>query len=224
MLNLWFFLAVLFTALDWSALCLKKQKVGYFSKPAVMLALILWFSSRDGWQAAPFSFGLALSFSLVGDILLLLPDRFFLPGLISFLAAQVCYVIGFNPQSPVDSFFVFATGILVLGVGSYLFNNLRKNIERNPAYRNLITPILFYSLALNMMLFSTILTLAQSSWLPTAAGLVAAGGMLFYASDVLLSANRFIRPIPNGKLLVRILYHLGQLGLTSGILLQSLSA
>jgi len=224
MLNLWFFLAVLFAALDWSALWFKKRTVSYFSKPAVMLALIFWFSSQDGWQAAPFSFGLALIFSLMGDILLLLPDRFFLSGLISFLAAQVCYVIGFSPQSPVGSFSVFAIGILVLGVGSYLFNNLRKNMERNPAYRKLIRPILFYSLALNMMLFSTVLTLVQSGWLPAAAGLVAAGGMLFYASDVLLSANRFIRPIPNGQLLVRILYHLGQLGLTSGILLQSLPA
>jgi hypothetical protein len=35
-----------------------------------------------------------------------------------------------------------------------------------------------------------------------------------------LSANRFIQPLPNGKLLVRILYHLGQLALTAGVLLR----
>jgi uncharacterized membrane protein YhhN len=75
---------------------------------------------------------------------------------------------------------------------------------------------------MNMMLFSAVLTLAQSDWTAPAPVLAAAGGMLFYSSDVLCSSNRFIRPIQNGQLLVRILYHLGQLSLTAGVLVHYL--
>lgn len=223
MLNAWFFLGLCFAAMDWLALWFKKQSWNFLTKPAVLVCLILWFTSQGGWQAAPTWFGMALIFSLAGDVFLLLPERHFIFGLLAFLAAQACYFLGLWPPFPVEVIALMVIGSGVLLIGSLLFNNLRKSITMKQAHHQLIPFLLVYSIAISLMLFSAILTLAQPQWPKAAASLVAAGGMLFFTSDALLAANRFIHPVPNGQLLVRILYHLGQLGLTAGVLLRFVS-
>ncbi len=220
MLNGWFFLALCFAVMDWLALWLKKLRWNFLTKPAVLLCLIFWFTSQRGWQAAPLWFGLALIFSLAGDVLLLFPDRFFIYGLFTFLAAQVCYVIGFFPRSQVDGLPLVVIALSVLLIGNFLFSNLRKSVVRSHVQQQLVIPCFIYSMAISLMLFFAILTIAQPEWPSAAAALAATGGMLFFTSDALLSANRFIQPVPNGQLLVRILYHLGQLGLSAGVLLR----
>ena len=220
MLNGWFFLFLSFAAMDWLALWFKKQRWNFLTKPAVLICLTLWFTSQGGWQAAPIWFGLALILSLMGDVFLMLPERYFNLGLLAFLAAQVFYMLGLCPSSPVDVMALIVIGMMVLLIGSFLFKNLRKSISTNQVHYQLIPLLLIYSIAISLMLFYAILTLAQPSWTAAAASLVATGGMLFFTSDALLSANRFIHPVPHGQLLVRILYHLGQLGLTAGVLLR----
>jgi uncharacterized membrane protein YhhN len=219
MLNFWFFVTLFMALVDWSALWFKKPKINYLTKPAVLIALILWFTSQGGWGQAPVWFGLALVFSLLGDIFLLLPDRFFVLGLGAFLLAQISYIIGFSPESPAATLPFMVLGLLVLSVGSLLYNTVRRAIESNPNHAKLKTPVLIYSIALNMMFFSAALTLAEPEWSASAAVLAAVGGMLFFSSDSLLSYNRFVRPVPNGQLLVRILYHLGQITLTASVLI-----
>jgi uncharacterized membrane protein YhhN len=78
---------------------------------------------------------------------------------------------------------------------------------------------LIYSIALSMMFFSAALTLAEPEWSALAAVPAAVGGLLFFSSDSLLSYNRYVRPVPHGQFLVRILYHLGQIALTAGVLI-----
>ena len=219
MLNLWLFVTILLALVNWSALWFKKPQINYLSKPATLIALILWFTSQGGWDQAPGWFGLALVFSLFGDIFLLLPDRFFIFGLAAFLLAHVSYIIGFSPQTPAADLPFLIFGVLILSVGSLLYNTVRKAIDSNPTHAKLNTPILIYSIALSMMFFSAALTLAEPDWGAPAAVLVAVGGMLFFSSDSLLSYNRFVRPVHHGQFLVRILYHLGQIVLTAGVLI-----
>jgi alkenylglycerophosphocholine/alkenylglycerophosphoethanolamine hydrolase len=219
MLNLWFFATIILALVDWSALWVKRPQINFLSKPAVLIALILWFTSQGGWDQAPVWFGLALVFSLFGDIFLLLPDRFFIFGLGAFLLAHVSYVIGFSPESPAATFPFMVLGFLVLLVGSILYNTVRRAIESNPVHAKLKNPVLIYSIALSMMFFSAALTLAEPEWITPSAVLAAVGGMLFFSSDSLLSYNRFVRAVPNGQLLVRIMYHLGQIALTAGVLI-----
>ena len=219
MLNFWFFATIILALTDWSALWFKKPQINYVSKPAALIALILWFTSQGGWDQAPVWFGLALVFSLFGDIFLLLPDHFFIFGLGAFLFAHISYIIGFSPQSPAANLPFMILGVLILSVGSLLYNTVRKAIESNPDHARLKTPVLIYSIALSMMFFSAALTLAEAEWGAPAAVLAAVGGMLFFSSDSLLSYNRFVRPVPYGQFLVRILYHLGQIALTAGVLI-----
>jgi uncharacterized membrane protein YhhN len=219
MLNLWFFATIILALVDWSALWAKKPQINFLSKPAVLIALILWFTSQGGWDQAPVWFGLALVFSLFGDIILLLPDHFFVLGLGAFLLAHVSYIIGLSPESPVASLPFLVLGFMVLLVGSFLYNTIRRAIESNPVHAKLKSPVLIYSIALSMMFFSATLTLAEPEWTAPSAVLAAMGGTLFFSSDSLLSYNRFVRPVPNGQLQVRIMYHLGQIALTTGVLI-----
>jgi uncharacterized membrane protein YhhN len=46
---------------------------------------------------------------------------------------------------------------------------------------------------------------------------VATGGALFFASDTILAWNRFVQPFDGARLLTRITYHLGQVGLVVGM-------
>jgi uncharacterized membrane protein YhhN len=218
-LNGWFFLTLVLAILDWFFVYQGLIKFNYFTKPATLLALIAWFSSLGGWQIGLYWFGMALVFSLLGDVILLLPEKYFTYGLGAFLLAQICYIVGFNPAAPLDGLPILVIGGGVLLIASYLFNIVRKAIESNAKNKKMETPLLVYSLALSLMLFSTLLTLVQSNWLTAAAGLVAAGGILFFSSDSLLAYNRFVQAIPNAKFFVRIGYHLGQMALISGVLL-----
>lgn len=223
MLNLWLFLFVLSALLDWAALWRGWRKVNYVSKPAALLALIAWFTSLGGWQIAPFWLGLALVFSLLGDIFLLLADEFFLLGLVAFLLAHAAYVLGFAPPSATPFLPTLIISMAVFLTGGYLYGKLHKAIQTRAGLKKLRTPLLLYSLALCLMLLSTLLTLTQVHWMPAAAILVASGGMLFFTSDSLLAHNRFIHTLANAKLLVRITYHLAQLALVAGILLNYLN-
>jgi uncharacterized membrane protein YhhN len=47
----------------------------------------------------------------------------------------------------------------------------------------------------------------------TAAPIAILGAVLFYASDGILGWNRFVQPLPHGRLAVMTTYHLGQIGL-----------
>ncbi len=223
MFNAWFFLTVVLAIVDWIAIYRDHTAVNYFAKPAALLALIAWFTSLGGWQLGLTLFGLALIFSLAGDILLMLPDRFFIYGLYAFLIAHICYIIGFDPAQPVDTLPTLLIGTGVLLISSILFNGLRKAILVRQDQRKMETPLLIYSLALSMMLFSALLTLAQPTWTPRASGLAAAGGILFFGSDGLLAYNRFVKTLPNAQFYVRIGYHLGQIALIAGVLLNFLT-
>ncbi len=48
--------------------------------------------------------------------------------------------------------------------------------------------------------------------------LVALGATVFVASDAILSVNRFVRPVPHGRLLLMVAYHVGQALIVAGVL------
>jgi uncharacterized membrane protein YhhN len=79
---------------------------------------------------------------------------------------------------------------------------------------------LIYGMVISIMLLSALLTLYNKEWGTLAAGLVAAGASLFFFSDVILAWNKFVSPIKNGRVVNVILYHLGQISLAVGVILQ----
>jgi len=86
--------------------------------------------------------------------------------------------------------------------------------------KRLVRPVGIYGIVITVMVLSALLTLSNPDWNISASGLVALGALLFYSSDILLAWNKFVSPVRNGRLANMILYHLGQLALIVGVILQ----
>ena len=81
---------------DWWAVATGRHSVEYLCKPAAILLLTgvaLTLDPTNSTQRAWFVAALLLS--AAGDVLLMLPREQFVPGLASFLAAHVAYIVGF---------------------------------------------------------------------------------------------------------------------------------
>jgi len=72
------------------------------------------------------------------------------------------------------------------------------------------------------MLFSALSTLIRDDWRILAAVSASSGALLFFISDTVLALNKFVAPIPNGRVIVMITYHLGQILIAMGAMLRFL--
>ena len=80
---------------DWVGVVRGDQRLRWVGKPGVMVALIVAALLAQGAPSAVKAwFVVALVLSLVGDVALLLPDQWFLAGLVAFLLAHLAYVAG----------------------------------------------------------------------------------------------------------------------------------
>lgn len=208
-------------ALDWLAVARGWTRVQYLTKPGTMLALLLWMWAAGRAApggAAPGGWGWFLAAgaaSLAGDVFLMLPREQFIPGLVSFLLAHVAYVVGLNQSPPpfnlVALVLVFAVGM----VAGRIYLRVKAGLAAS-GHMRLHFPVLLYSTVISLMLISALFTLVRPEWPAFAALLVSAGAFLFFLSDTLLAWNRFVTPLPNARLKVRIPYHLGQITLVAG--------
>ena len=79
-------------------------------------------------------------------------------------------------------------------------------------------PILFYQLAISLMVLSATSTIWRAGWSLIPAILTSIGAISFFASDLVLGWNRFVNPISNARLKLTILYHVGQIALIIGVI------
>ncbi|MBI3941443.1 MAG: lysoplasmalogenase [Chloroflexi bacterium] len=204
--------------LDWLAVARQVKRLEYLAKPATMVLLLGWLWLVGGGHGPLLWFALALICSLAGDIFLMLREERFISGLIAFLLAHLAYLVGLNSSPPP----VLATVLLAVPVGLvafWLYRRISAALQRENLAR-LRLPVLIYSCAISLMLLSALVTLFRPEWARGGAALVSLGGLLFFTSDSLLAWNRFVSPLPHAKLLVIITYHLGQIALVVGAVLQ----
>jgi alkenylglycerophosphocholine/alkenylglycerophosphoethanolamine hydrolase len=216
---MWIFsLAVLFALADWYALEHNLSWLRYSAKPLVIVALGGWLLVQPIDFSILFWFFLALLFSLIGDVWLLAPPRFFMAGLASFLLAHVSYIIAFNRESlPPVRWQVILLVLFFIGLGVFILPLLVRNIRKRAGTRKLQGATSIYYLILSLMTFSATTTLFRPEWERPTAAFVAIGGLLFFFSDFFLAFDRFIRPVKHGRLVVHVTYHLGQFGLMLGV-------
>jgi alkylglycerol monooxygenase len=209
----WLALTLGFAVADWLAVEFFWRRVHFVAKPGALLSLICWFSAVVGWQGANLWFGLGLVFSLLGDINLMLPGRFFMPGLISFLLAHVFYIIGFNqglfPVHPLVLLFLAA----IVGYAVWLINLLIST----PSGRRMAVPVGVYTAAISLMLFSALSCLLRPDWSLGGAAVVSLGAVLFLCSDSVLAYNRFVAKTAHHDLVVMATYHLAQITIVLGL-------
>lgn len=214
-------LGLLFSVADWIVVYTQRNRVKYVTKPLVILILILWLYLETRLQGFTIFFAVGLFFSLLGDIWLMLPGRYFLAGLFSFLLAHCAYIIGLN-QAPLPfSTPTIIAGALVILAALLITARIRFGFMRMIGTLRVRFPLALYSIALTLMLVSGFSTLFRPSWDELSAWLTTTGALFFFISDSMLGFDRFVRPFAHARLWIRITYHLGQILLIGGAINQS---
>ena len=215
---------------DWLAVGFHLEKVKPFTKALAMFSVIIWTVvavqlQLGGWIVLVL-FGQL--FGLVGDVFLLLPNRFFIWGLISFLVGH-CYYLSamgvnildqslFHALHPGRSVYLVIMAFILGGFIVLFYSVLRPAINDRLSNKILQLATGFYSWLLILMAGVSLFTALQFpdfSWhylfLPL-------GGFLFLASDSLLVYERFVNRVYRRRLWVRIMYHLAQFSIALGFL------
>lgn len=188
--------------IDWIAVGRSDKRTEYVAKPLTMAALVVVALTIDTTPDARQAWFVAAGvFSLAGDVFLMLRRDRFLQGLVAFLLAHVCYVVGLV-QAPLHAWPAVVGLIIVTAavtvVGRVVLRAVRAN---HPA---LLGPVIVYLVV--------IATMVVTAW--AAGPAVAIGGAtLFFASDSILALQRFVRPMGWAPVAVMVTYHLGQAGL-----------
>jgi len=217
-----FFAAVAFAFLDWASTW-KGWKIRlYVAKPATLLFLILWTYQVTHWQGGMLWFGIALVFSLLGDIALMLNPRYFMVGLASFLFAHLSFLVGFNQLPPPMTIGTVLMAVLVGISAARVLRVLKPGVMKVPRGKRFLTAVVFYGLTLTLMVLSALVTFFRAEWSLLPAALCACGAVLFYISDTLLGYDRFVVKVKHGQSYVHLTYHLGQIGLVTGAMLHFL--
>ena len=215
-------IAVLVIAVvDWVAVAKGWKEIETIAKPATMVLLFATLALAGGFGATPLIFfGLGIVFSLAGDIFLLLSNRWFIAGLAAFLMAHVSYIIGLNtPIGDASPLWAIVIGIILALATARVLRPILAGL-REKGQGKLVIPVVVYGTVITIMLLSAILTIYRTDWKTSASGLVSLGAILFYFSDIILAWNRFVKPIKNGRLVNMVAYHLGQIALITGVILQ----
>jgi len=113
--------AIVVALIDWFAVVRANRRLRWVSKPAVILLLVgvaLSIETSSGVQR--YVFAGALLLSLVGDVALLMDERWFRIGLAAFLVAHLAYGAGFLVGGVNRGLLVYtapAVAIVSLGLG-----------------------------------------------------------------------------------------------------------
>lgn len=204
--------------LNWVCIAAHWTTLQNISKPATIVVLILWFLAETrtiahGWSSPRTWFLVGLVFSLGGDVLLIPSGSgYFDAGLACFLAAHVCYIVGFNRPWVAPG---RLTAVFALVLGTYAVLLYRHLYPHLPGAMKIIVAV--YATALTLMALSSLETWRRSDWVPIAALLASAGGLIFLSSDSMLALNRFITTKKDNELAVMMTYYLGQFGIVSGV-------
>ena len=190
--------AGVFAVGDWTAVLKKNKRVEYFFKPATLAALVVAASTIDATDDAQrVAFVVALCLGLVGDVFLMLPDRF-VPGLATFLLGHVAYIVGLRMESGSGIAWTVAT-IVIVAAG---FPLARKIVRGASGHHSSLGP--------PVAAYTAVITLMVSAAVVTGDALAIAGALLFYLSDSLIGWSRFVRTAAWAPLGIIVTYHLGQ--------------
>ena len=141
----------------------------------------------------------ALVLGLAGDVFLMLPDRFLVPGIAAFLLGHLAYVVGFRFAGCNVAGLIIGLTIAAVTAG-LLLRRILGALEQS-GRTSLRYPVLAYAIVISLMTVSA-----------TASGnlVAAAGGLLFFFSDVIFAWYRFVKPVRWGQPVNIVMYQTGQ--------------
>lgn len=140
-----------------------------------------------------------LVFCLGGDVFLMLPARYFIAGLVSFLLGHIFYIAAFV----IDGGFLLSLWTIPLLVyGIFIYWLL------HPHLGNMRGPVLAYVFIILTMAWQALAH--WSLWQTTSALLAALGAVSFVISDSVLALDRFREKFHSARIIVLSTYWLAQ--------------
>jgi len=175
----------------------------YIFKPlATILILSIAFTNRRN-QRDSYSLWITtgLLCSLIGDVFLIWPSIFFLPGLFAFLLTHIAYLVAFTRgvKFPARS----SIWLIYLAIAVTLYAFLYSNLPIHLKLAVVIYSLLLASMAAQAMGRALVLK-TMSSYR------AAIGAIFFMLSDILLAHDRFHSLILLAPLLILIPYYMAQ--------------
>lgn len=196
--------AGLTAVVDWWSVATRNHRVETIAKPLVMIWLIIaaLLIDADPTSVRPWIVA-GLVAGLAGDIFLLPNVDKFLAGLGAFLVGHVLYFGGLVQ---------IRGGLvpLIIGVvaGAALLALIGRPIVQAVRSTSYFVPVTVYIVAVAALV---VVGIATGRWV------LAAGAVSFALSDALLGSDRFVKPAPQRRVYIHVLYQLGQAGLVIGI-------
>lgn len=193
--------------------------LSWIVRPLLMPLLLVIFllNMHDTLRFERIGVSLALIFSCLGDILLMLHGgNLFIFGLLSFLLAHINYIISFvirirhegdALRERLTILILLITSIpFLIYIGFMLFIICPKLISNTKGMKDLIGPVIVYAFVIVSMAYIACLRHRNI----TGYWCVFIGALVFVSSDTLLAVNKFVTPLPVPGLLVMLTYGIGQ--------------
>jgi uncharacterized membrane protein YhhN len=184
---------------DWYAVGAGKRRLEYAAKPAVMVALIgvaVFLHPADPTQRSLFV--VALAFGLLSDVFLMLPRDLFLAGLGAALVEHLAYIAGFRTRELHIGWLVVAAAVALLSA-AVIYPPIHRALRREQP--ELVVPVIAY-----LAVFVVMVASAGG----TGSLVAIVGALLFLYSDAVLAWNRFVKPLPHGRVVNIVPYHVGE--------------
>lgn len=173
-----------------------------WSKPWPVLCLAAWVGCYAKGKGARWIL-VGLFCSVVGDVLLELQPPLFVPGLVAFLIAHLCYIVAFTRQS--NALVLWRALPFALWMVSYyvfLFPGIQK--------QGLVLPVGLYVAVIGVMLWRASATLAPKSLHASYGWIAMMGAITFAISDSMIAWKKFAAPFGASRYLIILTYWLGQ--------------
>lgn len=217
------FATLVIAVIDWLAIFKHWTVVNYYTRPVVMLVLLTWLltasTTRSGSLTGPLGmFALGLVLFVIGDIMVILSPikGASLVGIVFYFMAQIAYIAGLNPQPPLINIPNLILALLVIITAWQISRRILAELWANEQ-KALSSYALVYILVISALLFSGLCKLTEGeAWADAHAYMVSGGALLLFLSNIYLSFETWVRPLPNGGLRITMTYHLGNILLVLG--------
>lgn len=197
-------------------IALNQEEIARYLKPFLLPLLVVAVCLSEKFKTKTLLLT-ALTFSWIGDVILLFADKgeiYFILGLVAFLVSHVFYIVLFSKQTISKTIsnklsFIASIGLILL----YFFGMIT---TLGPKLGSLTVPVEIYAIVISSMLFFALKGSFQWNTIPYQAVLI--GALFFIASDSILAFNKFYEPIPYASFLIMITYLAAQFCIVWGIL------
>ena len=201
--------AAVIAIVDWWAVATGRRRVEHVAKPLTMALLVsVAATAGDPGNDVRVWLVLGAALGLVGDIALMGDGEVaFMIGLGAFSLGHVAYAVsalyvGFDPA------WALVGVVYIVALLSFRFATRTVPGARRLGGSVLAGAVVFYACVISAMVVT--------AW-GSAVALAGVGAMAFAASDWVLGHERFVGPIPGGRMSVMVPYHIGQALLIVGL-------